>query len=336
MEQENGKILKNTEEIDNELSIKLIIERLWQNKKMFIRIIPVITIITIFVLYQIPEMYSSSAILLPETEKSKLSGIADIASLAGINIGGSDGSLFKLYPSIIKSEAILKNVIYKNYYSIHKKDSINIIQLNGINKNDPAKEYELTLDKLENNLGVSMDMKTSILTITYDEREPQITADIINQIIVELDNFIRKKRNTSATAQRKFIGTRIEQVISDLTNSEDKLKAFREKNRSILSSPELILEQERLIRDVTINNTIYIELKKQYEIAKIEEVKNIPIINVLDYARPAALKSSPKRGIILATVLVFSFILLFIYSIFKNRLYEMFGIIKNIITPQKK
>ena len=44
-------------------------------------------------------------------EKSKLSGLSDLASLAGVNVGGSEGSLLKLYPAIIKSETLLKNVL---------------------------------------------------------------------------------------------------------------------------------------------------------------------------------------------------------------------------------
>ena len=51
----------------------------------------------------------------------------------------------------------------------------------------------------------------------------------------------------------------------DLTKAENRLKEFREKNRQVLS-PQLLLEQERLIRDVQINATIYIELAEALEI----------------------------------------------------------------------
>ena len=63
----------------------------------------------------------------------------------------------------------------------------------------------------------------------------------------------------------------------------------------------MLLEQERLIREVQINATLYTELKKQYEIVKIEEIKNIPIINVMDAARPATWKDRPKRTMIVVT-----------------------------------
>ena len=60
-------------------------------------------------------------------------------------------------------------------------------------------------------------------------------------------------------------------VKGDLESSEQTLKAFNEQNRQI-SSPALQLEQERLARDVEIQKGIYLTLKQQFELAKIEEV----------------------------------------------------------------
>ena len=89
-----------------------------------------------------------------------------------------------------------------------------------------------------------------------------------------------------------------------MTSSENKLKEFRERNRQVFA-PQLLLEQERLLRDITINGTLYSELRKQYELAKIEEIKNIPVLNVMDPARPNAMKDKPKRStIVLGTFII--------------------------------
>lgn len=55
--------------------------------------------------------------------------------------------------------------------------------------------------------------------------------------------------------------------------------------------------------------SVYTELREQFENAKIEEVKNIPVNNILDPARPAARKKiSRKRMMIVLTSVVLSFL----------------------------
>lgn len=160
---------------------------------------------------------------------------------------------------------------------------------------------------------MAVDNQTFLVTLGIETRYPQLSADILNTLIRELDEFIRTKRTTSASEQRKWIEGRLEQVKFDLERAENRLKNFREANRVISGSPQLQLEQGRLVRDVEINNTLYVELKKQYEIAKIEEIKNIPIINVLDPARPPARKENPKRSVIvLLTFFLSAFVSLFL------------------------
>ena len=84
-------------------------------------------------------------------------------------------------------------------------------------------------------------------------------------------------------------------------------------------SPQILLEQERFIRDVQINATVYTELRKQFELVKIEEVKNIPVINVMDSARPPAKKDKPKRATIVLSVFFLSFFSSVGYTIVKHQ-----------------
>ncbi|MDP1678362.1 MAG: Wzz/FepE/Etk N-terminal domain-containing protein [Bacteroidota bacterium] len=308
------------------------LKKIWKKKKFVSWFIVICTAIAVVISLLLPLRYTATATILPESEKAKLSGIADLASLAGINIGGSEGSLLKLYPAIIRSESILKNVIFAKYFSVEFKDSVNLIQLWEIEEKTSEQNYDKAFKSLSARLDISLDNKTGLLSLQLEDREPQLTADILNRIIIELDLFIRKKRNTSASAQRQFIEIRLAQIKSELSFAENNLKSFRESNRSIVNSPSLLLGQERLIREVTINNTLYIELKKQYELAKIEEVKNIPIINVLDKAEPPVKKSSPKRAIIVLVVFLFSSIGGMCYIVVKDPLIDNYKRYKKIIT----
>ncbi len=301
---------------------------IWKRRRFIAIFTGIITAISIIVSLLLPPYYKSTATILPETQSSKLAslgGLSDLAAMAGVNVGG-EASLARLYPTIIQSAAVLKDVIYAKYKTDRFRDSVNLIQYWEIKDEKPGEAYEAALMALRGGLELSMDLKTSVLTIATETKEPKLSADIVNNVVDGLDKFILTKRTTSASEQRKFIEGRLAEVKDDLTRSENALKDFRERNRQVSTSPELLLQQGRLERDVQLNNTLFIELKKQYEIARIEEVKNMPVINVMDLARPAVHKDKPKRTVIVVITFLLSCAVVVIYVVgekyFRNDIVE--------------
>ena len=279
---------------------------IWKRRKVIATTVTIAVAVSIVVSLVIPESYKSTATILPEMDKGKLStlgGLSDLASLAGVNVGG-EASLARLYPTILRSDAVLQNVVLAKYRTSKFKDSVDLIQYWEIVERKPGSAFFDGLTALKKQLEVLMDAKTSVITISIETTDRQLSADLLNNVLASLDKFIRTKKTTNASEQRKFVESRLVEVKEDLTKSENFLKDFREKNLQV-RSPQLQLDEGRLLREVQINSTIFTELKKQYEIVKIEEIKNLPVINILDKANPAIYKESPKR-----TVLVLSTLLL--------------------------
>ena len=72
------------------------------------------------------------------------------------------------------------------------------------------------------------------------------------------------------------------------------MKEFRERNRQVQYSPALMLEEERLTTETEVQKGIFITLKEQYELTKIEEVEEGSTVQVLDEPVAPYEKSSPK------------------------------------------
>jgi uncharacterized protein involved in exopolysaccharide biosynthesis len=66
--------------------------------------------------------------------------------------------------------------------------------------------------------------------------------------------------------------------------------------------PELVLDFQRLAREVKIQETVYQVLTSQLETAKIEEARNLPTIEVLDRAIPSdfAVKPRTRQNVVFA------------------------------------
>lgn len=63
---------------------------------------------------------------------------------------------------------------------------------------------------------------------------------------------------------------------------------------SFTNIPKISLELARLMREVKIQNEVYLLLQKQYYAEKIQENRDIPTVEVLDRAIPSAKEKSPR------------------------------------------
>jgi capsule polysaccharide export protein KpsE/RkpR len=63
---------------------------------------------------------------------------------------------------------------------------------------------------------------------------------------------------------------------------------------AIIAVPTLALEYGRLMRNLKVQETLYMLLTSQFEQAKLSEARDTPTVQVLDSAVPAERKSRPR------------------------------------------
>ncbi len=103
--------------------------------------------------------------------------------------------------------------------------------------------------------------------------------------MVQLVNeFNLRTRQSQAAAERRFIEHRVEQVRSEFRAAEDDLQNFLQNNRAFQNSPELLFQHDRLQREVSMQQQVFTNLMQSYEQARIAEVRNTPVITVVEKA----------------------------------------------------
>ena len=261
---------------------------------------------------------------------SQLSGLA---SIAGVKVGESAPT--ELYQNIVTSETVLQEVIYSKYKTQEFSDSVNLIkyfEIDGKDDNPALKKrkeflalYEILL---QSRISTNVDRMTKILNVTVTMPEAQLSADVANKLVKSLDLYIRTQRKSYATEQSFYLEKRTSQIKDSLIIAENKLKSFREQNRVTSQSPNLLLEQGRLMRNVEILQTVFVELTKQLEIAKIDQIKDAPVLNIKEFAKNPVKKAGPKRASSLITIMFFSLFLSSIYFLFKDDFLRYFKLLK--------
>jgi uncharacterized protein involved in exopolysaccharide biosynthesis len=261
-------------------------------------------------------------------ESDQLSNLAqykDIASVFGLNLPGNKTNQLKIFKEILHSNFLIKKLINEKFYSPIKKDSLYIYQIINFDfkEKDSISFYE-SLEKFKKVLFskilfVFLDDENNILKIRIDVPDyPFIAAQITNKIVDILRDYNQNYRLNKARINRKFIEKQLILERHTLENLWEKLIEFYRQNKSI-QSPEQKVMLEKLMSELEVKKALFLELKKQYEIAKINENRDISSFDTIEKAYPNTLKIKPKRILIIFVTLIAGTFFTIFYLIFKIR-----------------
>jgi len=301
---------------DDEIDLRALFQVLWGGRKLIAKIAGFITFLGILYSLLATPLYESTLTMYPnsDNETGKLSQFQGMASMLGMNMGGTE-STFHI-PDIISSRTLQTKIIYKKWETNSFTSQVDLITFWGINDDssfslNPLNWFSYSegnmdlmwessaLEKLSERISVKED-KTGLIIVDVLMEEPELSAQIANYIYLGVVQFTNVNHIEMAKSNREFIQERQIEVKEILVNAENKLKEFRNKNRKVIDSPQLQLELERLLRDVEIQTQIFITLQQQFELARIEEVKETPSVIVLDEGKPDLRMHHPKRILIIS------------------------------------
>ena len=312
--------------------------RLWNARWKFVKINAVVLVLTlVYLLFLTHPYYNSTVTILPDYGNKSggmLSQLSGLASLAGVSVG--KGAPTEIYQNLLTSESVIRPIVYAKYNTEEFDHPVNLIEYFELEPNESLpvslQKRQMFLSVLKSltksRISTDVDRMTKILTITVKMPEAQLSADVVNNLVESLNNYVLTQMKSFASEQRKYLDKRIAQVKDSLNEAENNLKSFREQNRVVLQSPQLLLEQARLTRKVTIKQTVFIELMKQYELVKLQEVKDTPVLNIREVAKNPIKKTGPKRAISLILIMFFSGIFVGLYLIFSKDIKGYYKIAK--------
>jgi uncharacterized protein involved in exopolysaccharide biosynthesis len=247
--------------------------------------------------------YTASTALVAETRSASLSTqLASIAALAGVSVGGTSAAQSpQFYTALLRSRDIQYALLRRNFSTEGLgpawagRDSATLLDLLEVRGNTPALRLFYGAKKLDKSTAVGSDIKTSIIRLSFTSTSPTLAAAVANAYTDELNRFNQGKRQLQAGARRRFVEERVETTARDLAAAETEVRDFLSRNRQFQNSPSLAFEYQRLQRAVTLQQDLYLDLRRQLDAARIAEVDDTPTLTTIEPAIPPQLKSWPSR-----------------------------------------
>jgi uncharacterized protein involved in exopolysaccharide biosynthesis len=260
----------------------------------------------------IEPLYESKAKFLTKTDNSQGSGLSDLMALAGVRAkAGSSTGPDAYIDEIILGDEIFLELVRRRWP--HGKDSARLRDIWKLvpDTAKPGWEYAFERSQVdhlrgEKRIKVEKGKTNPLVSLSVSFESPELSLAIASFILDYVNDYTLNRLVTQARQNRKFIQERIGETKRDLEQAEQALKVFRLRNMSI-SSPELQLEFARLTRNQKVQEEIYLEMVKQLELAKIEEHKQHPLVEVVAKPALAIYPAWPDRKLILAAAVGLGF-----------------------------
>jgi uncharacterized protein involved in exopolysaccharide biosynthesis len=257
-------------------------------------------VVAVAVILLLPRTWTSSGSFRPQQRQTAAAGLSGLAAQFGLTVPNLDNSQSPaFYADLLRSRTILGHVVDTDYVARENgaERRARLVEWLEVDKKPAAPiRRQVAIEKLGDLLQVEMSPRTGIVTFAVTTKRPELSAQIAERLLGEINRFNLESRQSQASAERRFTEGRVATVRQELREAEGRLEAFLRQNRQFRSSPELTLRQERLRQDVALIQDVYTTLAQAYEQAKIEEVRDTPVITVVE--RPELAVRPDPRGLI--------------------------------------
>lgn len=233
-----------------------------------------------FALLRAPS-FTTAASFRPQGAEATQSQLASLANQFGVNVGGAGGELSPaFYAELLTSREILLRVATTEY-EVEGETTL-LADLLEIERDTEDLRVKAVIEWLrESAASVQTGTETGIVTLEVTTEWPELSRQIAERLLAEVSRFNLETRQSQAAEERSFIESRVDNAREDLQEAEDELQQFLQSNRQFEDSPELQFQYERLQRAVSLRQQVYTTLVQSFEQARISEVRDTPVMTVL-------------------------------------------------------
>lgn len=164
------------------------------------------------------------------------------------------------------------------------------------------------LRQLQGIISIENNSETGLVTVSVDMQNPQIAADVADEVVQRLSEYVIEKRTEKARENAMFIRDRFEEARGDFMEAQNELAEFNDSNQGQLTA--MARTREQLLQSrYNLSFNLYNSLAERLEEANIRLQEEIPVITIIEPAAVPDTRSEPNRTFILLTYTIMGIIL---------------------------
>ena len=184
-------------------------------RRMIIFSILTVCLITAAISLILPEVYRARAVVYPPQESQDMLGLS--ALMGNLPMGllgmGDDAVSPTEFIPVLQSERVAENIIQR----------FNLKERYGAETREEL--YLMVAEKLEVELS-----REQFLNVSYGAETPELTAEITNAFVEELDRALQERRREQSTSSRLYLEERLAQAKQKMLDAELAYNRFQKEH----------------------------------------------------------------------------------------------------------
>jgi len=276
-----------------------------------------------------PAEYTSSAVLMRETQRESSGGSLAALRGLGLNLGESQSGLtIAAYPNVLESHEV-HSILLEEAFSLASGERVTFLayvqnkvpsslsgrlrrmfrsdrEQCGAERANPVVdtlsvaytcEQQKAMESMSEMIRVDADAETGLMTLSVIAQDPVLAASLAGRLVEELQTRVQSLLTQKAREDHEFIRERTVGAEADLRSARALLARFEDRNRG-LTSAQLLAERDRLRDEVNFATDVFSQYQSELKQAEIEVQRASPVITVLDRPVVPLLPTRPRRKVI--------------------------------------
>ncbi|HXV87335.1 MAG TPA: hypothetical protein VD793_11570 [Gemmatimonadales bacterium] len=252
---------------------------------------PCITVLAaIAVVVLLPRTHTAVASFVPQSvTPSRLSALAGLSAQLGLGSlpqASSFGSP-DFYKELLGTDELLGRLADSRFAFPVDTGSFDgtLADYWNIRQPTPARRRLAAIRRLRGRMNVAVEQRTQLVRLGVTTTSPDLSLALVERALQLVSEFNQDQRQSQSAQERRFLGSRLADAKAELRSAEDSVARFLEQNRDFRNSPPLLFQYDRMQREVTLRQTLYATLAQSFEQSRIEEVRDTPVLTVVETPR---------------------------------------------------
>jgi capsule polysaccharide export protein KpsE/RkpR len=228
--------------------------------------------------------YEAESRVRPSSNQADAGRFSGLAAQLGVALPFGNSDPLRFYSEILTSHQLLSDVLRTRFVHRASGDSLggSLIDLLKIKGRDPEDRMWRAVEKLRKRSSIQPNEATGAIRIRVTMPWSDVAEQVNRKMLDLMDRFSVELRQRRATAEQQFMTERMVGAQRELRLAEDSLAEFSRSNRSFQGNPTLMAESARRQRAVDFRQQIVTSLAQSHEQARIDAVRNTPVLAVID------------------------------------------------------